>query len=167
MSWWKQPARHALAAKGILTRSSQAQLDRVGKRSAPMSFGYEHMLKKLAQDHPELTEVSEEDYDRAVTPLFDAVAEAEEFAERGDFQHSIDRLKLAAQQYDTLHHEFPVMTDRDAADFAQAVQTVTAKNVAGSRIKALQQVKVPVKPVATVSQQNVDDKSRGDERESH
>jgi hypothetical protein len=131
-----------------------------------MSFGYERMLKKLAQDHPELTDVSEEDYDRAVTPLFDAVAEAEECAERGDFQHSIDRLKLAAQQYDALQREFPVVTDRDAADFARAVQAVTAKNVAGSRMRTLQHAKAPDKPGGEVSQPQTQERSGGNQHDA-
>ena len=165
--WRREPARHALAAKGIPTsRIEAAQLECVERgnrvRSAfAQRFGYARRIGGLRRQYEELDEVERGDYEKAVQPIFDTLAEADLLADQGDFKGAVSRLQIASDEYDRLVGGFNVINDADSKEFLAVTHAISQKTIAGARSGTKTPPKAPEKPVDTVSQPNVDDKSRG------
>ncbi len=156
--WRKEPARHALAAKGIKTKNrlAQSQLDRIHRGGAIRSTvgrrtGYNSTLRGLARkympkegaEEDPLAGLTENDYEKAVRPLFDSLADADELVDRGELKASINMIKLAQDQYESMTEKFNVIEDADTAQFEPAVARITEKNVAGSRQKMAAEASKP------------------------
>jgi hypothetical protein len=173
MSWFRQPARHALAAKGVQTRFQRAQLDNVqqGNRVGSV-FGkgsnYDHLARSFERRYSEGDEIDQEDYDAAVTPLFIALADADLLVDQGDLKGAAARLELAEREYASLCGHANFMNDTDAKEFTQVARMISEKTVARSRQPpASKQVVTVVKsPQPVVSQSNIDEKSRSDDHVS-
>jgi hypothetical protein len=144
VGWRKEPARHALASKGVKTKNmlAQAQLGRIQRGGAVKNIvgrrtTYAATLRSLArkyEDQGDLREtVSEEDYERAIRPLFDTLADADELAERGDLKASVNMIDLARDQYQSMEFTFDVIAHDEARQWVDAVERITAKTVASSR----------------------------------
>lgn len=138
MGWHREPARHALASRGISTRYNQARIERVDARGVGMAFGrksaYARTLKKLAKGYSlPPTDVSEGDYEATVDPLFQTIAEADELVDRGDLGHARDRLTTALDMYGAMGDLFPAINDFDARDFHSAADAITQKLLAANR----------------------------------
>ena len=167
LGWRKDPGRHALASRGIATgRFQRAQLDHVqsGNRvggSFGKATGYDYVVKRLGKKYSEGDEIDPEDYERAILPIFDALAEADILVDSGDFGNAIAKLELAERQYASLCQNFNVARDADSKEFLAASKAISDKTIARSRAGAFPPPKAPEKPVDTVSQPKVDDKSRG------
>lgn len=172
MPWFRDPARHALAAKGIPTsRIEAAQLECVERGNRVRSafgqrFGYAQRICGLRRRYDELDEVERKDYEKAVQPIFDALAEADLLADGGNFKEAVTRLKLASDEYARLLQDFNVINDDDSKEFLAVTHAISQKTIAKARVGAIPPPKAPDKPMATVSQTDVDDKSGVDERES-
>lgn len=138
MGWHNEPARHALAARGISTRYNQARIERVDARGVGMAFGrksaYSRTLKRLARGYASPPgEVDEGDYETAVSPLFLTLAEADELVDRGDLGHARDRLTTALDMYGAMGDLFPAINDFDARDFHSAADAITQKLLCANR----------------------------------
>lgn len=166
MGWFKDPARHALAAKGIPTsRIEAAQLECVERGNRVRSafgqrFGYAQRICGLRRRYDELDEVERKDYEKAVQPIFDTLAEADLLADQGDFKGAVSRLQIASDEYGRLVEQFNVIRDEDSKEFLAVTHTISQKTIAKARIGSIPPPKVPDKPMAAVSLPNVDDKSR-------
>lgn len=154
VGWRKEPARHALASKGIKTKNmlAQAQLGRIQRGGAVKNIvgrriAYSATLRSLArkyEDQGDLPEtVSEGDYERAIRPLFDTLADADELAERGDLKASVNMIELANDQYKAMEFTFDVIAHDDARQWVDGVERITAKTVASSRQQMAVQKGVP------------------------
>jgi hypothetical protein len=171
LGWFKQPARHALAAKGISTgRFQAAQLRSVQhgnevRGSFGRASGYVGMVKRLGRRHDEGDEIDSAEYEKAVTPLFDSLAEADVLCDRCDLREAVSRLDLAGRQYEALCERFNVIREEDSREFLAATKQISEKTIVRSRTPPMGKVVARSQPPA-VSQTYVDDKSRGDERDS-
>jgi hypothetical protein len=167
VSWWKSPARHALAAKGIPTgRFQSAQLRKVqaGNRvggAFGKATGYDYLVKSLGKKYSEGDEIVGDDYERAIEPIFNTLAESDILADRGDLEGAVAKLELAAHEYASLCHHFNVVRDEDSKEYLTATRLISDKTIARARAGAFPPPKAPEKPVDTISQPNVDDKFRG------
>ena len=165
MGWFRDPARHALAAKGIPTsRIEAAQLECVARGNKVRSgfaqrFGYARRIGSLRRQYDELDEVERRDYEKAVQPIFNTLAEADLLADRGDFPAAVSRLQLASDEYGRLVEQFNVIRDEDSKEFLAVTHAISQKTIAGARVGATPPRKVPDKPAAAVPQTKVDDKS--------
>jgi hypothetical protein len=139
MGWFKQPARHALAAKGIPTsRFQSAQLRKVqgGNRvggTFGKGFSYDHQVKSLGRKYVEGEEIGCDDYERAVAPVFDTLAEADILADKGDFKNAVAKLELAARQYTSLAQHFNVVRDEDSREYLTVTRLIADKTISRSR----------------------------------
>lgn len=138
LGWRHEPARHALAAKGVSTRFMQARLARVNTGGVGFAIGrrsaYARSLKRIAKGcSSPPTEISESDYEAIVDPLFCTLAESDELVDRGDLGHARDRLNTAFDQYAVMEQTLPVVTDIDANDFRAAADMITRKILERSR----------------------------------
>jgi len=164
MAWLRDPARHALAAKGIATgRFQSAQLREVEHGNAVRgSFGrrgnYDHLTKKLGGKYREGDAVDSDDYEKAITPIFDTLAEADILCDKGDVEGAAARLELASSQYSSLCERFNVIRDADAREFLSATKLISEKTIQRSRAPPLGTV-VARSPPQAISQQNVNEKS--------
>ena len=163
MAWWKQPARHALAARGVGTgRLAYSQLETVRTGHAPRSrfgLGYVHLLNKLSKkyevDQP--TGIGEGDYESVVQPLFDELSAADFCCDHGLYKEAAEHLECGEDRFGSLSKIFNVITDDDAREFLGSAQAITRKVVAGSRAGSLPRTQ-PTTQTA--------DKSRVDEHDS-
>ena len=138
MGWHREPARHALAARGVCTRFDQARIGRVGSGGVGLGFGrrgsYSRTLKRLAKGYASPPgEVDEGDYETAVSPLFLTLAEADELVDREELTHGRDRLTTALEMYGAMCDIFPAINDSDARDFHSAADAITQKLLAANR----------------------------------
>jgi FtsZ-binding cell division protein ZapB len=144
IGWRKEPARHALASKGIKTRNrlAQSQLDRIQRGGAVKGTAgrrtfYASALRGLARKYTDeedvLAAITEDDYDKAVRPLFDSLADADELTDRGEMKAAVNTIKLAQDQFELMKEKFNVITNEDGAQFETALGRITEKTVAGSR----------------------------------
>jgi hypothetical protein len=163
MGWFKDPARHALAARGIGTgRLAYSQLESVRTGHAPrghFGLGYVHLLNKLSKkyevDQP--TGITEGDYESVVQPLFDELSAADFYCDHGLYKEAAEHLECGEDRFGSLSKIFNVITDDDAREFLGSAQAITRKVVAGSRAGSL--------PRASPAAQTAD-KPRVDERNS-
>jgi len=155
MPWFRDPARHALSAKGISTgRFQRAQLEHVqsGNRvggTFGKASGYDHVVKSLGRKYSEGDEIAGEDYERVIGPIFDTLADGDILADKGDFRGAIAKLELAEHQYSSLCQYFNVARDEDSKEFVAVTRQISDKTIARSHAGA-------------VPQTQVNDKSRGD-----
>lgn len=151
LGWRKEPARHALASKGIKTRNklAQSQLERIGRGGAVRNVMgrrtmYNTTLRGLAlkyKDEEDLMgAVTEADYEKATRPLFDSLADADELADRGELKASVSMLNLAKAQFESMEGHFNVISDEEARQWVDAVERITAKTVATSRTQMATQL---------------------------
>ncbi len=141
--WRKEPARHALAAKGVATSNKLAasQLARIPKGAVRGVIGrrsrYASALKWIARRYKDeedpVSAVTTVDYDKAVNPLFDTLADADKLVDNGDLLGSVNMLDLAKDQYEIMENTFNVISDDDARQWMQAVDRITEKNIATDR----------------------------------
>jgi hypothetical protein len=139
MGWFRDPARHALASKGICTRLQAAQLREVQHGNKVRgSFGraasYGGLVKRLGSRHDAGDEIDAGEYERAIIPLFDTLAEADVLSDRGDLQEAVSRLELASRQYSELCERFNVIREEDSREFIAASKMISEKTIARSRI---------------------------------
>jgi len=148
MGWFRDPARHALASKGICTRLQAAQLREVQHGNEVRgSFGraasYGGLVKRMASRHDAGDEINSDEYEAAVIPLFDTLAEADVLSDRGNLQEAVTRLDLAARQYSELCERFNVIREEDNREFIAASKMISEKTIARSRIPS--QAKIAVR----------------------
>lgn len=140
--WRKEPARHALASKGIKTsRVAEAHLERIehkkairgtwGRVSSYHSRVYSVEKKYLGKDAK--AEISDKDYERVVQPIFDTLADADELASRGEIRKSVPYIKAAKLQYDFLRKRFDVIDEADIRQFESEIRAVENKEISSSR----------------------------------
>jgi len=139
LGWFKDPARHALASKGICTRLQAAQLREVQHGNEVRgSFGraasYGGLVKRLAKRHDAGDEIDSDEYEKAIVPLFDSLAEADVLSDRGNLQEAVARLELASRQYSELCERFNVIREEDSREFVQASRMISEKTILRSRI---------------------------------
>ena len=151
MSWFKQPARHALAAKGIQTRIGRAQLDLAEHGNHPpgtflKGARFEQLARSIGKRYSEGSEIDQADYERAVGPLFEALASADLLIDRGDIQGGLRQLDLAEKEFGALCEHANLMNDIDSKDFIEAARSISQKAIARSRIPT----PAPAKPSAPV-----------------
>jgi len=143
LGWRREPARHALASKGIKTRSrvSKAHLSRIehgGSIRPAMGrlSSYSSKLRSLERKYENKdikAEITEKDYEGIIQPLFDTVADADELAERGELKKSVRYINLANAQYEQMKRHFDAIAADDERQFESSVQLVSEKAVARSR----------------------------------
>lgn len=163
LGWRKEPARHALASKGIKTKNmlAQAQLGRIQRGGAVKNIigrrtTYAATLRGLARkyegqgDLPET--VTEDDYEKAIRPLFDTLADADELAERGELKASVNMIELANDQYKAMEFTFDVIAHDDAKQWVDGVERITAKTVASSRQQMAVQRARPTEQTRTLEE---------------
>lgn len=154
IGWRKEPARHALASKGIKTKNklAQSQLDRIQRGGAVRTVlgrrtTYGSTLRGLARKYEGeedlMGAVTEEDYDKGVRPLFDTLADADELADRGELKASVNMINLVKDQYEAMESKFNVISDDDARQWIDAVDRITTKTVASSRQQMAVQKALP------------------------
>lgn len=166
MGWFRDPARHALASKGICTRLQAAQLREVQHGNKVRgSFGraasYGGLVKRLASRHDAGDEIDPDEYEKAIIPLFDTLAEADVLSDRGDLQEAVARLELASRQYSELCERFNVIREEDSREFVQASRMVSEKTIARARIPSQAKVAVRSAPRSD-SRSQVNEKSGTD-----
>ena len=141
MSWFRQPARHALAAKGVCTRFQRAQLNNVqrGNRVGGI-FGrgasYDQLTKRIEKRYSEGSEVDQADYEHLVEPLFSALADADILVDKGDLAGAISRLELAEREFGSMCTRANVLNDSDAKEFISVSRMISEKAISRSRIPA-------------------------------
>jgi hypothetical protein len=124
-------------------------------------FSYDCLTRSLGKRYDEGDEIADDDYERAVGPVFDTLAEADILADKGDFKGAVAKLDLAEREYASLCTHFNVVRDEDSKEFVAVTRHISDKTIARARAVAVPSAQAPDKPVAAVSQPNVDDKSRG------
>jgi len=170
VGWLKDPARHALASKGVCTRLQAAQLREVQHGNVVRgSFGrtlrYNGLVKSLARRHDEGDEIDPSEYEKAVVPLFDSLAEADVLSDRGDLRGAVARLDLAGRQYEALCERFNVLREEDSREFVQASKMISEKTIARSRIPPPEKITVR-SALQSNSQPQVNENPRSDGHDS-
>jgi len=172
MPWFRDPARHALAAKGIPTsRIEAAQLECVEHGNKVRSgfaqrFGYARRIGGLRRRYDELDEVECGDYEKAVQPIFAALAEADLLADQGDFKGAVSRLQIASDEYGRLVEQFNVIRDEDSKEFLAVTHAISQKTIARSRAPAVPPSKAFEKPGDVVSRPQTQETSGGNHDDS-
>jgi hypothetical protein len=152
MAWLRDPARHALSAKGVCTgRFQRAQLNHVasGNRVAGTfgkASGYDHVVKKFGNKYVEGSEVEGDDYERAIAPLFDTLAEADILVDKGDLKGAIAKLELAERQFGSMCQNFNVIRDEDNKEYIAVARQISDKAIARSRIPPMQKIEARSPP---------------------
>jgi hypothetical protein len=172
MSWWKQPARHALAARGIQTRVGRAQLDLAESGNRPSGTflrgaSYERFAQSLAKQYSEGSEVSPEDYEKAISPLFEALSSADLLVDRGELKAALRQLDLAEREYSSLCSHANLMNDSDAQEFTTAARMIGQKAITRCRVPvpAKAQTVVVERLQPATSERKVPEKPRVHENE--
>jgi len=152
MAWLRDPARHALSAKGVATgRFQRAQLHHVesGNRVSSTfgkASGYDHAVKRFGKNYVEGNEVGGDDYERVVAPLFDTLAEADILIDKGDLRGGIAKLDLAEHQFESMCQHFNVICDEDSKEYITVARQISDKAIMRSRIPPMEKITVRSAP---------------------
>ncbi len=129
---------------------------------------YERMARSLEKRFGEGSEISQEDYEAVVGPLFEALASADLLIDKGDLRAALRQLDLAEMEYGALCTHANLMSDADAKEFTEAARIISQKAITSSRMPApakAQTVVVQTQQPAT-TQPQVDKKPGVNENES-